>query len=220
MKQSIFKFRMLYLAKFLRGLPPERFDYSSWVGDTWLKKQDLSCGTTACALGWAATIPEFRKSTGLRLVESFGRGVVTAPGVAIAGNDGEHPCIVGGARLFGIPASDSLKLFSRGNGCFNPSAEQVADYLERYTENHEWDLSLGAVYDINTLQDLAVFLKEEGAEAKSWWYKGKYCFELKGIRADDETNPRSGYASDKDALKAIRRAVSKFRNVPEETLWL
>ncbi len=58
--------RLLLLADFLDKLPPERFNYAAWVGHDWKEMEDLSCGTTACALGWAATMPEFRK-LGLRL---------------------------------------------------------------------------------------------------------------------------------------------------------
>jgi hypothetical protein len=58
--------RLLKLADFLDTLPRERFDYSTWVGMDWKGAQNLSCGTKACALGWAATIPEFRR-LGLRL---------------------------------------------------------------------------------------------------------------------------------------------------------
>lgn len=54
--------RLLKLAAFLEKLPRDRFDYASFVGDDWKGTQDLSCGTTACALGWAATIPEFRRA--------------------------------------------------------------------------------------------------------------------------------------------------------------
>jgi hypothetical protein len=57
------KRRLLRLAAFLEELPPKRFDYSVWVGFDWKGAKDLSCGTTACALGWATTIPSF----GLRL---------------------------------------------------------------------------------------------------------------------------------------------------------
>lgn len=60
------KRRLLKLAAFLEKLPPERFDYDRWVGNDWLGEPDLSCGTAACALGWATTIPEFRR-LGLRL---------------------------------------------------------------------------------------------------------------------------------------------------------
>lgn len=74
--------RLLRLAEFLEALPPKRFDYCKWVGTDWLGDAELSCGTTACALGWATTMPEFRK-LGLRLeTESFAwvsnnrRGVV------------------------------------------------------------------------------------------------------------------------------------------------
>ena len=38
----------------------------NWVGDNWQGKPDLSCGTTACACGWATTLPKFRKM-GLKL---------------------------------------------------------------------------------------------------------------------------------------------------------
>jgi hypothetical protein len=60
--------RLLVLADFLEKLPRKRFDYKSWVGQDWGGAPDLSCGTTACALGWAAVMPEFRR-LGLRLVE-------------------------------------------------------------------------------------------------------------------------------------------------------
>lgn len=61
MKPHVQKRRLLKLADFLDALPPKRFDFSRWVGDDWQGDEQLSCGTTACALGWAATIPEFRK---------------------------------------------------------------------------------------------------------------------------------------------------------------
>jgi len=67
---------LLELATFLEALPPERFDYGSWVGAKWKDAQDLSCGTTACALGWAATLPSCRQE-GLRLGrDRFGDGTV------------------------------------------------------------------------------------------------------------------------------------------------
>lgn len=51
--------RLLRLAEFLEQLPPERFGFGSWVGSDWKGKPDLSCGTTACALGWATVaLPE------------------------------------------------------------------------------------------------------------------------------------------------------------------
>ena len=53
--------RLLELAEFLEALPPKRFDYNEWAGTDWKGAQDLSCGTTACALGWATAIPKFRK---------------------------------------------------------------------------------------------------------------------------------------------------------------
>jgi hypothetical protein len=64
------KERLELVAKKLESLPPERFNYSSWIGKNWEGAQDLSCGTTACALGWAATIPELQEA-GLRIVAAW-----------------------------------------------------------------------------------------------------------------------------------------------------
>lgn len=61
-KGYIYKRRLLKLADFLDTLPRTRFNYESWVGDDWKGAADLSCGTTACALGWATTIPSLRKA--------------------------------------------------------------------------------------------------------------------------------------------------------------
>lgn len=64
--------RLLLLADKLdevHALTPKQFNYNHWVGRDWQGKSDLSCGTQACALGWATTIPEFR-ALGLKLVGS------------------------------------------------------------------------------------------------------------------------------------------------------
>lgn len=58
--------RLLRLAKFLRRLAPRRFNFAQWIDrNSWKGKADLSCGTSACAVGWATTIPQFRR-LGLR----------------------------------------------------------------------------------------------------------------------------------------------------------
>jgi hypothetical protein len=63
--------RLLRLAAFLDDLSPHEFNLDHWVGDMKFADQieviakghiERGCGTTACALGWAATIPEFREA--------------------------------------------------------------------------------------------------------------------------------------------------------------
>ena len=53
--------RLTTLANFLKTVPKQRFDFTRWVGKSYQGKADLSCGTTACAVGWATTIPTFRQ---------------------------------------------------------------------------------------------------------------------------------------------------------------
>lgn len=62
------KRRLLRLAKLLDTVPRERFSMSGWSNGPITKKRP--CGTTACAAGWATTIPEFRME-GLRLYRLF-----------------------------------------------------------------------------------------------------------------------------------------------------
>lgn len=70
------KQRLETLAHFLRTVPSARFDLGAWFtvydesGDIRQNIWNLSvdkfrsseCGTTACAVGWACMIPEFRKA--------------------------------------------------------------------------------------------------------------------------------------------------------------
>lgn len=58
--------RLTKLCDLLDTLSPRVFTYDLWVGEDWKGDPDLSCGTTACAGGWATTIPEFRR-LGLKL---------------------------------------------------------------------------------------------------------------------------------------------------------
>lgn len=102
--------RLERLCKLLDELPRKRFHYDTWVGPEWQGSPDLSCGTTACAGGWATTIPAFRR-LGLRAVRR-----------------GEHNDIVlrRGARnlysfdalerLFDITYWEARYLFSPSNG--------------------------------------------------------------------------------------------------------
>ena len=67
--EPIYIERLIHLANFLERLPPEKFDFGHWVDTTTYEgKEDFSCGTTGCALGWATTLPMFR-ALGLRLRE-------------------------------------------------------------------------------------------------------------------------------------------------------
>ena len=67
--EQIYRERLLRLADFLDTVPDERFDFGVWAGQDWGGKADLSCGTVACALGWATALPEFQ-ALGMRLARA------------------------------------------------------------------------------------------------------------------------------------------------------
>lgn len=118
------------LVELLDTLPPERFDYNVWVGRDWKGAPDLSCGTTACAAGWATTLPSFQ-STGLRL---RGRTVVCGD-VGVLDGDGVDAM----AEALGISVGDAEFLFSpdvdrygRQSPGADASAVEVAAHIRRF----------------------------------------------------------------------------------------
>lgn len=143
-RDYIYKRRLLSLAKFLEKLPRERFDYESWVGDDWKGKEDLSCGTTACALGWATTIPSLRKA-GLRLKSTKSQhGFVTmkdyhgrywnAPAYATKNvfglNNGEHEWLfVPGSSMWDEASQDYIYNLNS-----NASAKEVANHIRQFVK--------------------------------------------------------------------------------------
>ncbi len=57
--------RLLRLAVFLRTLDPKRFQFHEFVGKNWKGDPLLSCGTSACAIGWCPTVfPEVTMTKG------------------------------------------------------------------------------------------------------------------------------------------------------------
>lgn len=65
------KARWLKLADLLDTVDPEHFDMEEIAYSGFERpKKDWSCGTAACALGYAATIPSFKKA-GLKLCYEF-----------------------------------------------------------------------------------------------------------------------------------------------------
>lgn len=58
------KGRLLKLADLLETVDPSRFDMDRWHSGSRFNENKLKfgCGTTACAGGWACTIPSFKRA--------------------------------------------------------------------------------------------------------------------------------------------------------------
>jgi len=136
--------RLLKLAAFLEKLPPKRFDYGSYVGRDWKGMPDLSCGTTACAIGWATTMPEFRKY-GLCLLYARDRW----NGFHVPCGGSHHDAPLAGTAIFSLNEAEWDYLFMPGSALYNedysgeeelrpqgPSSEatakQVAQHIRRF----------------------------------------------------------------------------------------
>lgn len=152
--------RLLVLARFLEKLPPKRFDFEHWVGHGWKGAQDLSCGTTACALGWAATMPYFRR-LGLRLtgikarevgelgqdVETYVRSGIVNPTLGVQGGDyNVYDASLEAAMVtFGLQHHEAHFVFCPNQGYWdkkggqsyesprgNATAKEVAAHIRRF----------------------------------------------------------------------------------------
>jgi len=131
--------RLLVLAAFLEKLPPDRFDFGQWVGADWKGSPDLSCGTTACALGWATTIPRFRRM-GLRLYKKrFSEAFIGFNfefGVKIVGKrmgsyNYEHERYAA-RRIFGVDSYGFERLFLPGEIHDRATPREAARNIKRF----------------------------------------------------------------------------------------
>lgn len=128
------KRRLLALAKFLETkVPRKRFNYSDWVGTNWKGKQDLSCGTTGCALGWAATMPLFRR-LGMELrKKDGGGGYVALKGAKEYGSEASHDAAI---AVFSISTDESEYLFAPFCSGLPTTAtpKRVARHIRQFVE--------------------------------------------------------------------------------------
>lgn len=133
------KRRLEALCRKLDTIPRKRFNYSHWVDVDWEGKPDLSCGTSACALGWATTVPCLRQA-GLRLVKDNAGSYVSLRGSRL--NQDDDPSISAAKHVFDITYDEAYYLFIPKDdfigGAAKPGAEatakQVARHIRKFIE--------------------------------------------------------------------------------------
>ena len=134
------KRRLLMVADLLDKLPRKRFDYAVWVGDDWEGKPDLSCGTTACALGWATTIPALRRA-GLRLFyRRVGLRGSRDVGMGYLGYLSSESKAA--KAVFGLDREELIFLFTpSGPLAADSTPKQVARHIRKFVAN-------GGIYEV------------------------------------------------------------------------
>lgn len=127
-RPMVIRRRLLKLASFLEKLPRRRFDYETW-GRSKKTTDTLAvdrCGTAGCALGWACSMPEFRK-LGLRLY--YREGFLFPSYNGTVGTD----ALAVGGTAFGTHASCELFYPDAGAGYGARSApRKVAERIRLY----------------------------------------------------------------------------------------
>jgi hypothetical protein len=131
--------RLMMIERKTRHVNPKKFWFGSWVASTWQGKPDLSCGTTACSIGWATTIP-YLQQRGLRLIRIPANRVGWP--TTLETNNGfttgiEHLQSV--ADFLGLTLDEYKYLFtSSGSGSLpvNATNVQVADLLRNFINSH------------------------------------------------------------------------------------
>lgn len=86
--------RLKHLITVLAAVPDKQFDINNW-------KEEKSCGTVACALGWAGSDPRFKAE-----------GFMLLPGMYYRPEFMGFTSYGAGAKFFGISRAESEWLFN------------------------------------------------------------------------------------------------------------
>jgi hypothetical protein len=105
--KNFHRLQLEQLCVLLDSLPRERFNYSVFVGARWKGMPDLSCGTTACAFGWATTMPSV-KAMGIKM-EKNGSGLGCHPRFSV--NGVPSGAFAAACVAFGLDGNESEYLF-------------------------------------------------------------------------------------------------------------
>lgn len=135
--------RLEKLYTFLGTVKPEKFEFGVWAaanGEPTTKLDLNVCGTTACALGWAGSMPEFRKR-GLKLIwdKEWQEGEVfltESDGYKLYGEDA-------GAEFFGLTHEEACHLFIPDN--FEDEHMPLTQYrrhLRRFIDRKKRELKI------------------------------------------------------------------------------
>ena len=139
--------RLEKLHAFLGTVKPKKFFFGSWATDQndIYRKPDLNvCGTTACALGWAGSMPEFRKR-GLKLKWSDDNSMGW---VELSNKDGGEPLMseYAGAEFFGLSNHEADELFipSFSNGQDRTPLPKYRRKLRKFIDRKRRELKIPA----------------------------------------------------------------------------
>jgi len=131
-KGYIYKRRLLRLADFLDNLPEEKFDISSWVDNDWKGRANLSCGSTACSLGWAATIPAFRKAGLVMKRNKYDSNFKFIPVLKDMPGNIDNTFIAG-KEIFGLSRGEFNHLFVPEYALtYNATPKQAAEHIRNF----------------------------------------------------------------------------------------
>lgn len=117
--------RLTMLSNFLDDLQPQwpdKFDMKDWHADRAL------CGTRACAVGWGATMPEFR-AAGLRLAYGFNSSKRRPAFGALSGR--EAVC-----QFFDVTIAQAVTLFSADHAETMETPQQWAAHCRLFIRQH------------------------------------------------------------------------------------
>ena len=139
--------RLEKLYNFLGTIKPKKFYWGEWGLNNGYcdKTPDLNaCGTTACALGWAGSMPEFRKR-GLKLVwdpnwEESNVEFVDKDENLFFGE-------IAGAEFFGLTIDEAIELFIPEDvspEAYNMPLGRYRRKLRRFIDRKKKELKIAA----------------------------------------------------------------------------
>ncbi len=120
---------LLALAHRIRRVPPDQFNMQTVIDAGWSGKLDVDgcfpAGISACAMGWAVTMPAF-KARGLS-VAVFGGSF--QPQLRLQGYSNDTSLFDMACILFGITRADSERLFGSNRRTAKEQAEVICRFV-------------------------------------------------------------------------------------------
>jgi hypothetical protein len=108
----------------------------TFIGEDWEGAPDLSCGTTACGMGWS--IPWFGHLEGLRLSAKAPRHQNSSPLVTRGKSGRLIDWEVAAHLLFGLNSTEFYKLFIRTACEVSFTPKKLAKHIRLFVKEKDW----------------------------------------------------------------------------------
>ena len=127
--------RLKHLVHILENAPPGKFFMHVWLNNLKFIEETPVCGTSACALGWAALDPQFRQA-GLSIASVLPYGVSKPwynENYSLVPAYNNEFCVSAGAKFFKIEDKTAILLFTSILSTRSETIYKLNQLIQKYS---------------------------------------------------------------------------------------